>query len=383
MHHTLAETAPGPSLSKEDALARAEAFLHESKGLDLTQWRVVETTSNRLPARTDHRFTWEQTLSLAATPNGEEGAHVRVELRVQGEELSHYRTFVHVSEDWMRKQAQTTLAGTAQLIGLSLFVAAFAVAVLVVFFHNLKQRLADAVPWRRLAGWSLAVLAATVVTFATGVPQFLFSYSTDQPFHTFLGRTVIELSLGAGLRYALVLFLFGLAWFFLTRAHGAERLPGWRGMPPLYYRDAFLVALGGSLALIGLGRLPELAGRIWPVLRHAFPARVPQELDFSWPAAYVLGNAVTLQFHYHRGTCTSAGLRVVLFATPLAAGVLASRIGRRDGFAVGEPWRSCAANADRIREPSCDLVGLAANRAVQSARLFPSCHAGAPGLPSR
>ena len=296
VHHTLAEAAPGPSLGKEDALARAEAFLHESKGLDLTQWRVVETTSNRLPARTDHRFTWEQTAPLAATPNGEESAHVRVELRVQGEELSHYRTFVHVSEDWMRKQAQTTLAGTAQLIGLSVFVAAFAMAVLVVFFRNLKQRLADAVPWRRLAGWSLAVLAATVVTFAMGVPQFLFSYSTDQPFHTFLGRTVIELSLGAGLRYALVLFLFGLAWFFLTRAHGAERLPGWRGMPPLYYRDAFLVALGGSLALIGLGRLPELAGRIWPVLRHAFPARVPQELDFSWPAAYVLGNAVTYSF---------------------------------------------------------------------------------------
>ena len=54
LHHTLAETTPGANLSKEEALARAEAFLRDTKNFDLAQWKLVESQSDKLPARTDH-----------------------------------------------------------------------------------------------------------------------------------------------------------------------------------------------------------------------------------------------------------------------------------------------------------------------------------------
>ncbi len=299
VHHTVAEAAPGATLTKEDALARAATFLHDMHGFDLSQWKLVEAQSDKLPARTDHGFTWEQTAALNPTAEGVEGAHIRVELRVQGDEVSGYRIYIHVPEEWVRKQNQSTLAGTAQGIGLAALIAAFGISVLVIFVRNLKQPAVAAVPWRRLAEWSLAVLIASLATFATMVPQYLFGYPTDQPFQTFVGMRVIQLFLSATLLYSLVFFLFGLSWFFFARSNaneGTERLPDWRHVPALYYRDAFLVGLCGCATLAGVHRLADLVERLWPVARHAIGASAPDGLDAYWPAASTVAGAVTHSF---------------------------------------------------------------------------------------
>src|SRR5262249_59672579 len=87
-------------------------------------------------------------------------------------------------------------------------------------------------------------------------------------------------------------FLFGLAWFFLSRAFGEERLPGWRGMPVAYYRDAFVLALGGSGLLAGLGCLPYLVARVWPTTSKELPASLPGGLDFYLPGAHAIAGSV-------------------------------------------------------------------------------------------
>ena len=116
VHHTLAEAAPGANLTKEEAQARAEAFLRDSKKIDLSQWKLVEARSEKLPSRTDHSFVWEETQPLNPSPPGAEAAHVRISLAVQGDEVSGYRIFIHLPEDWVRKQNETTLANTAQTV---------------------------------------------------------------------------------------------------------------------------------------------------------------------------------------------------------------------------------------------------------------------------
>jgi hypothetical protein len=132
--------------------------------------------------------------------------------------------------------------------------------------------------------------------FLTMEPQYLATYSTQQPFNFFVGTRLIALTFGAVLFYAASVFLFGLAWFFLARLYGAECLPGWRGMPAIYYRDAFLVGLGGSIAVLGVGRLTDLLARIWAVPQYAFPEDVPQELQFLLPALHALGSGLTRSF---------------------------------------------------------------------------------------
>jgi hypothetical protein len=296
VHHTLAESAAGASLTKEEAQARAEAFLRDSKQIDLTRWKIVEAQSNKLPSRTDHSFVWEEAQALNPSPPGSEAAHVRISLAVQGDEVSGYRIFIHLPEDWVRKQNESTLANTAQTVLLLSLLGAFGLAVLVIFLRNLKSPQIAAVPWRRIALWSLVVLAALLLRFATLEPLYLLTYRTEQPFATFIGSLLIGQALSATLFYSATTLLLGLGLFFLVRGYGFDRLPLSRSLSGSYYRDAILVTLSGWAVLLGLHRLRDLAAAIWPVARYAFPASVPEGLDANWPAVGALANAVTYSF---------------------------------------------------------------------------------------
>ena len=95
LHHTLEEKAPGAKLSREEAQALAEKYLRDDKKLDLSQWKLVDSSADARPARTDHRFVWEEKQPSAGT--GTDAAYVRAEVQVQGDEVSGYRVFLQDS----------------------------------------------------------------------------------------------------------------------------------------------------------------------------------------------------------------------------------------------------------------------------------------------
>jgi membrane protease YdiL (CAAX protease family) len=295
VHHTLAEETPGANLTKEEAQRRAEDYLRRAKMLDLSRWTLVDAHSDKLPARTDHVFTWEQKAPVASL-GSDEGAHVRVEARVQGEEASGYRVFIHLPEGWVRQHDQDTLATTAHSNGLLGLVGAFVVAVLVAFLRELKQPSVAAVPWRGIAKWSLVVPVAFVVTVFTAIPQYLASYTTETSFPNFVATRAIGLLLGSAGIYGSIFLLWGLAWFFLAGSYGAEALPRWRGMSSLYYRDGLLLGACGSAIVMGLDRAREIVGRLWPVAHYEFPASVPGGLDAVLPAVQALASSVMFSF---------------------------------------------------------------------------------------
>jgi membrane protease YdiL (CAAX protease family) len=293
IHHTLAEAAPGPNLTKEEAEAHAETFLRVSKKIDLSQWKLVEAESKKLPSRTDHSFVWEETRSLNPSPPGAEAAHVRMSLLVQGGEVSGYRLFIHLPEDWVRKQTETTLANTVQTVLFLSLISAFGLAVLIIFFRNLKSPQIAAVPWRRIASWSLVVLAAALLRFVSVEPLYLLTYRTDQPFATFIGSLLITQTLGAVLFYGAATLLLGLGSFFLILGYGSDYLPFSHSFPGSYYRDATLVMLSGWAVLVGLHRLRDFVAAIWPVVHYAFPASAVEGLDTNWPALNALTKGIT------------------------------------------------------------------------------------------
>ena len=312
VHHTLDEDAPGANLTKEDAQARAESYLRQEKRLDLSEWKIVEAESEKQVHRTDHHFVWEQIAPLATAPGVSEPARVRVQLEVQGDEVSGYRIFVHVPEDWERKQSESTFAGTAQSVGFIGLLAVLGVTVLVIFFCNLKDPEMSAATWRRMAKWSVWVLIAAVVRFANSSPQYMSLYDTQIPLKIYYGTVAIGLTLGSVLVYAVTFFVLGLAWFFLARAFGRDRLPQWNGMPSAYYRDALCIAVCGAIALAGLRQLPSLFWRA-PLLQHSLPASVPSALDGRWPGLSAVASALLLSF-------------LLTAVLALAAGFLADRV---------------------------------------------------------
>ncbi|MGH9795259.1 MAG: CPBP family intramembrane glutamic endopeptidase [Candidatus Acidiferrales bacterium] len=314
VHHQLAEAAPGASLSKEEAQARAEAWLLQAKMLDFSRWRLVEAESDKKPNRVDHTFTWEeiapiaevqQASAAAAAPQQSPadaqgqlgagdagGAHVRAQVRVQGEEVSGFRVFVKIPEQWEREHNQRTLGWIAYQVLRALFVLAWVIAILVVFFRHLKE---VKVPWARLSRWALWGAVALLVSAANSFPQLMNAYPTEYSLNLFLALIVITQFFVVGFAYSGVFLLFGFGWFLLSRSFGEERLPGWRapgGDGGWYYRDAVLLALGGAGALALYGRLMMQAERIWPTAKADVMAASYEALQPQLPAVAGLASAV-------------------------------------------------------------------------------------------
>jgi membrane protease YdiL (CAAX protease family) len=298
LHHTLDEKAPGANLTKEEALGLAEAYVRDQKKIDLTVWNLVEPSTDKKPARTDHTFIWEQKAALdaaSAQPGSTAGAHIRMQVQVQGDEVSGYRVFIKIPEAWRDAESRTTAGELAQRYGLVLLLATAAITVLLVALRSLKSPDIARVPWRRLAKWSAWALLAAIVLFVNRAPQLLAAYTTTMPLKTYYGFLFISLLFVTALYAAGAYLLLGLSWFLIDKTFGHGRIPLWSGMPPEYFRDAACVAMFGTAAILGLGRLPELFAR-WPLVQHTLESAVPQGLDPLNPAIGTLATGILRSF---------------------------------------------------------------------------------------
>jgi len=290
--HTLEENTPGATLTKEEALARAEAWLRENKHMDLAAWRLVDSKSDARPKRTDHLFGWDRITPLAGGPNLQDAALAHVELRIQGDEPSTYRIYVKLPEEWIRRQQQQTLPKIIQMTLYWVLAGALAVIMLVVYFRNLKSHAAASIPWRTLAGWALWGMAAVVVAQITNFPFSLHAYVTQVPLKIFYATLGIGFVLAAVVVFTCIAFLFGLAWFFWAQAGQENRLPRWLGMPANYYRDALLVAIAGTAGVAGFERLVSLLTQIWPALHESTGAAVSSGFYALSPAMQAIASSI-------------------------------------------------------------------------------------------
>jgi len=297
VHHTLDEKTPGANLSKEEAQARAEAYLRDEKHAELTGWNLVETHSDKKPARTDHAFEWEQKTALdpGAGQLGAGGAHIRMHVAVLGDEVSGYRIFIKIPETWRDKESRRTPLQIAQaFVGLAGLAVAL-IAVIVVFLRNLKSPDVARLPWRSLVKFSALLLVAAMASYANRAPLLLMNYLTAMPLTTYYITLGITFIFAAALYAAGAVVLLGLGWFFLERAFGPGKVPGWRALGPAYFRDAFCLGVFGSAAVMGLNRLPALFAR-WPLLRHSLGESVPGNLDLLQPAVGAVSSAIAAAF---------------------------------------------------------------------------------------
>ena len=299
IHHTLAEETPGPSLTKEEARARAEKFLAEEKKIDLKAWSLVESSSDKKPHRIDHSLTWQQNAPLdagsAAASDKADHAFARIDIQVLGDEVANYRTYIKIPDEWVRKQKELTPARTIINYGIpGLFFGGLGITGLIIFLKNLKSDAARAIPWKRIGLWSLWGLFGYLLVFAFGsrVAELLDVYDTSNPLKFTYAGIAIAVLFGAPFVFGAIALLFGTAWFYATRAFGEEQLPGWAGMPANYYRDAFCIGLGGSAALLGLQRLVAAASPHWPTLHRSLPSFFGQEFDAILPAISATAGAL-------------------------------------------------------------------------------------------
>jgi membrane protease YdiL (CAAX protease family) len=333
--HTLPEAAKGASLSKEEAVAIAERYLTGQKHVDLSNWKLVVSDSDKRPNRTDHTLTWQQSTALdsdnSAIRDPAEHAYARIEMKVLGDEPADYRTYIKIPEEFARKQDEGTLPRTLFFVARLVLGLALPTAVLVFYFRTFRTSPAANVPWRRILLWGGVGFAAFALNllFGSSFERDLSLYPTAYPLKIYYGGLAVRYLLLGAVQFGALVLIFGLGWYFSVRAFGEDRLPTWPGMPNSYYRDAFWIAIGGASLLVGLQHALEALGRAWPTLHRALPSSVGDHFDAVFPGVGVLGGAI-LRALFITGILALAGaflgaelrvrwLRLLLFfAVPVA-----------------------------------------------------------------
>jgi membrane protease YdiL (CAAX protease family) len=304
VHHILSEEAQGAALSKDGAVKRAEDYLRDTQHVDLAQWSLIEAKSDKHPHRVDHQLTWQQNRSLddsQTQADSKSQAHERIEVAVIGDEVANYRTYIKIPDEWRRQQSELTLPRVLISMVLPVLVlGGLMIVALIVFLKNLRSDDAHSIPWRRLAVWGLWGLAAYAIIFVFGdrIATFMNAYQTAIPFKTMLAGIGIGAVLGGAVYFSGIVLLFGMAWYFGRRAFGEERLTGWTHMPPLYYRDALLIGMGGTAALIGFSRLIAAVSAHWPTAHRGVEASFGGDFDATLPAAGVFGTVLLRALMY-------------------------------------------------------------------------------------
>jgi hypothetical protein len=309
VHHTVAEATPGASLTKEEAIALGEKYLHDEKAVDLSQWSLVDSESHKKPNRIDHDLTWQAKAPLdhgtapAATGSSaaDDHAYARMELEVMGNEVTSYRTFVKIPDESSRQREEETISRTVlgTLIPV-MFFAGLGLTALIIFLKNLKSPDSRGIPWRRLSVWAFWALGAYVLVFALGnrIPAFVAQYNTAIPFKTFIGTLAVGGILGGPFYFGFIVVLLAVAWFFGRRAFIEDYFPAWTGMPANYYRDAFFIGIGGAGALIGLQTLIQAVAQHWPTPHREVAAGFGSNFDAYLPAGAILGASLLHSLMY-------------------------------------------------------------------------------------
>ena len=330
VHHEIAEAAPGASLSKEEAIAKAQDFLKSSKNIDLSQWTLVDSSTEKKPHRLDHQLIWQEKQPLDDTQavqaaNSADHAFARMQVFVVGDEVTSYRAFIKIPDDWKRKHEEQSVTRTIFNFLPPLCALGFAGAVLVFFLREIKSELMKAVPWRRFARWGVVALAAyaLVVVFGNRIPQALSQYQTAMPLKFMLGALGIGFLVGAFFYLGVIVLVFAMAWFFLRQAFGDREFPGWAGMPGSYYRDALIIGVGGTAALIGVRRASEWVSQHWPTAHRSLAAAFGSDYDSLLPAISISATTVlrgmlftgliALAAGFIAARCRSTTIRALLF----------------------------------------------------------------------
>jgi membrane protease YdiL (CAAX protease family) len=329
VHHNVEEAAPGASLTKEDALARAQEFLRTSKNINLSQWTLVEATSEKKPKRLDHKLIWQENRPLDQTQSATAAdpanhAFERMQLLVVGDEPTSYRSFIKIPDEWKRQREQQSVTRTIFNFLPLLLMIGFGGTVLVFFLREIKSDLMKEVPWRRFALWGMYEVVAFILIFAFGnrIAQAFTQYPTAISLKNFLGGLGISFLVGTFFFLGAIVVLFAMTWFFLRQALPDNDFPGWSGMTKNYYRDALLIGAGGTAALIALRRISDWVSTHWPTQHQALNPSFGDHFDAVLPAVSISAAAVQRGLLLTGAIAVAAAFIAAHCKSPIVRGLL-------------------------------------------------------------
>ena len=293
LRHLLPEEAPGADL--DEAQARAIALNHlQAFGFDSEKLLLKESSSEKMPARRDHRFVFE---AVPGDPRNIDELRYRVRVDIAGDQASNILRFLKIPEAWQReRQESTTLKSTLTGLLALLMVA----AILYSLWLLIQQVRHKGLNWAPLVKIAAVGMVFFLRNYLNGLATFERGYSTQLTLLIFTITqcfVAISSSLGVGL---LIVGALGLATGLYP--DWPERLRAARRVPEL--RDA-LIAVGLLL----------IVGQSWKHVRGYWAA---QFIAHNPSPGYSLPSGLDTYLPFWNGLSSGLGLA---FAAPIVAGI--------------------------------------------------------------
>jgi hypothetical protein len=113
-----------------------------------------------------------------------------------------------------------------------------------------------------------------------------------------------------------------MAWFFLRQAFAETDFPGWRGMAKNYYRDALLIGVGGTAALIALKRVSDWMSAHWPTPHQSLGAAFGNDFDSVLPGISISATAMLHGLLFTGAVAATAAFVAAHCKSPIVRGLL-------------------------------------------------------------
>lgn len=191
-----------PSMSHEEAYARAKEFVEGKVGISLAKFtRIKHGTTSQLK-RQDHFFTWEN------KEQSIKGAHLRIDVNISGNQITTFDHYLHVPESWERKFSKLRSYNELLTDVASVFFSILNVATVFIFLWAFSSGL---IRWRFAIFTALFVSLVTLFESLNSLPRSIHNYSTTVAFDAFLTDQYVSAVSGAATTFLQATVLAGAA----------------------------------------------------------------------------------------------------------------------------------------------------------------------------
>jgi len=245
--HRLPEARPGEALEQDAARDLARRAVRDAYDLDPQSLVEVSAEPEKHPNRRDWRFVFRDPAADAG-----KGGEARIAVRIAGDEVADSYLFVHVPEEWQRRETdRATAAGIVRVASTTVLVLLFAAGAVLGIVRWSRHRFST-----RAFFTSLGVLS--VVNFASFLdlwPRTTAGFRTEVSFELQVGLVLAAATLALILTAAAIALNVGVAHRWLPPSPAGS-------MPTAWAAGAGLGALVVGLE-VAVSRLGSASDPIW------------------------------------------------------------------------------------------------------------------------
>lgn len=180
--HQIPEDASGDSLTQGNALNAAQFFLVGTMGLDIQDWELIESKTEKLKNRWDHEFEWKE-----KSFNIKESNHI-LTVKVQGDQIGYYNERIKLPETWKLKyekiRSKNNLLESIGFTGLF-------IAIIIIFIMILVRTRKKDIHWKTAFTWSGIIAVLLIINVFNNYPLELYSYYTLDSYLTYLTQIIL------------------------------------------------------------------------------------------------------------------------------------------------------------------------------------------------